>query len=307
MKILITGGLGFIGRKLSVFFLQKGHCVATIGLRSNPPLIDHKKFRYISADTTRPGDWQQEIALADVVVNLAGKSLFHRWTEQHKQQMRDSRILTTRHLVEALPEERNITLISTSAVGYYGDGKDRILSEEAPAGEDFLAGLSLDWESEARQAEKKKNARVVIPRFGIVLDADGGAMDMMIMAFRWFLGGKLGDGEQWFPWIHMTDLVHAYGFLLENPQIRGAINFCAPYPVQNKELTQTLAGVLKRPAFMPAPAFMIKLVLGELGKMLLNSQRVVPQRLLDYGYEFEFPSFDRAVAEIVQRRDDAIG
>jgi len=301
MNIVITGGLGFVGRKLSNFFLKQNHRVIATGSRPNPMLIEHENFRYISANTTQPGIWQQEIRLADVVINLAGKSLFSPWTKKHKAQMRNSRILTTRHVVNALPEGKNITFISTSAVGYYGDGKNQILSEENRPGEDFLAKLSLDWESEARQAESKKGIRLVIPRFGIVLDADGGAMNIMIKAFRWFLGGELGNGEQWFPWIHMTDLLFAYGFIVDNPQIRGPINFCAPHPVQNKELTQTLAKALKRPSFLIVPAFMIKLVLRELGQALLNSQRVVPQRLLDHGFKFRFPNLDQAVSEIIER------
>jgi len=303
MKILITGGLGFIGRKLTEYFLKNGHRVMATGTRSTPRLIDHDDFHYISADTTQPGDWQVEIRSADVVVNLAGRSLFHRWTEKHKKQMRDSRILTTRNVVDALPEDRDLTLISTSAVGYYGNGDNRIFTEEAPAGDDFLARLSLDWEAEAQRAAVKKNVRVVVPRFGIVLDAGGGAMDMMIKAFNWFAGGKLGSGEQWFPWIHMADLVGAYGFFVENTSVRGPINLCSPHPVKNKELTRILARALKRPALMPAPSFMMKLAMGELSQALLNSQRVIPRRLMEYGYVFRYSELEQAIDEIIERRE----
>lgn len=307
MNIFITGGLGFIGRKLSAYFLENGHRVVATGLRENPPLIHHESFRYISADTSRRGDWQREVASADVVVNLAGKTLFHRWTKRYKKEMYDSRILTTRHVVEALSSEKDTILISTSAVGYYGDGKDQELTEEAHPGDDFLAHLSVDWESEALKAVKKKNVRIALPRFGIVLDADGGAMGSMISAFSWLVGGKLGSGEQWFPWIHITDLIRAYGFLLDNPDFRGPFNLCSPHPIKNRELTRLLAQVLDKPAVMPAPRFMMKLVMGEMSDALLNSLRVIPKRLLDHGYEFRYPRLHPALSEIIERQKEGPG
>lgn len=300
MNYFITGGLGFVGRHLSNFLLQKGDRVTAVGLSKNPDLIDHPDFRYISADTTRPGDWQNELDDQHVVVNLAGKSIFKRWTDEYKQQIYESRILTTRNLVSALPSGSQIVFCSTSAVGYYGSRGDEVLREDTSPGHDFLAQVGIDWEQEALQAQAK-DARVVLTRFGIVLDRDGGAMEKMIPAFRLCLGGPLGNGEQWFPWIHMHDLLSAYQFVIEHPEASGAINFCAPRPVRNKELTAKLGSALKRPAFMPAPAFMIKLLFGEFGESLLNSQRAVPHKLENLGFIFKYADMDSALDEIVQR------
>jgi hypothetical protein len=300
MKIFITGGLGFVGRYLSKALLENGHRVTAVGRTPDPQGIDHPAFRYIAADTTLAGDWQAEVPDHEAVVNLAGKSIFTPWTNKAKEEIYDSRILTTRNLVAALPEGRETILCSTSAVGYYGDSGEDVLTEAAPSGDDFLAEVGRDWEAEALAAGKK-GARVVLPRFGIVLDRDGGAMAKMIPAFRMFVGGPLGSGRQWFPWIHMADLVAALRFLIETPALRGPFNCTAPEPVRNKDLAKTLGRKLHRPACMPAPAFMVKLVLGEFGEVLLGSQRAVPQKLTDAGFTFQYPDLESALEEIVGR------
>jgi uncharacterized protein (TIGR01777 family) len=299
MNYFITGGLGFVGRHLSNFLLERGNRVTAVGLSKNPESIDHPDFRYISADLAREGSWQQELGDQDVIVNLAGKSIFKRWTDKYKQQIYDSRILATRNLVDALPSGSQTVFCSTSAVGYYGSRGDELLTEKAPPGDDFLARVGKDWEREALEAQAK-GVRVVLTRFGIVLDKDGGAMAKMIPAFRCFLGGPLGNGEQWFPWIHMHDLLSAYQFVVEHPDAGGAVNFCAPQPVRNKELASKLGDALNRPAFMPAPAFMIKLLLGEFGESLLNSQRAVPDKLENLGFQFKYADMNSALREIVQ-------
>jgi hypothetical protein len=277
--------------------------VTAVGLSPSPNLIKHSNFRYIAADTTRAGAWQDELRGQQVIVNLAGKSIFKRWTEDYKKQIYDSRILTTRNLVDALPEDPRIIFCSTSAVGVYGSRGDDVLTEESSPGVDFLAKVGKDWEWEALQAQNK-GVRVVTTRFGIVLDRDGGAMRKMIPAFRIFLGGPLGNGRQWFPWIHMHDLVYAYRFLVSKQQISGPVNFCAPQPVRNRELVAVLGEALNRPAFLPAPAFLIKLLLGEFGRSLLNSQRVVPEKLEKSGYRFTYPDIKTAVHEIVNPRQN---
>ncbi len=306
MNYFITGGLGFVGRHLANFLLRDGNRVTAIGLNPNPNLIDHGDFHYIPADTTKPGDWQDELRDQQVIVNLAGKSIFKRWTEDYKQQIYDSRILTTRNLVDALPEDPQIIFCSTSAVGFYGSQGDNVLTEESPPGEDFLAKVGKDWEWEALQA-LNKGARVVVARFGIVLDRDGGAMSKMIPAFRCYVGGSLGTGRQWFPWIHMHDLLYAYKFVIAKQQISGPVNFCAPQPIRNRELAEKLGAALNRPTFMPAPAFLIKLLLGEFGRSLLSSQRVVPEKLNKFGYKFTYPDIKSAVDEIVNRRQSSSG
>lgn len=299
MHVLITGGLGFVGRHLSRLLLEKGHRVTALGLRSHPPLIPHPEFDYLSADTTRPGSWQDALRGADAVVNLAGKTIFRPWTGRHKEDIYDSRILTTRNLVAALAQDRPVTLVSTSAVGYYGDRGDDLLTEEAPAGNNFLARVGRHWEAEALKA-REKGSRVVISRFGIPLGPDGGALEKMIPAFRSYLGGPLGDGKQWFSWIHIADLTAALAFVLENERAEGPLNFTAPNPVRNREFVRELGRLLNRPALMPAPAFMIRMVLGELGQTLLASQRAIPEKLLAAGFAFRFPAIREALYDLVR-------
>lgn len=296
MKIFITGGTGFVGSYLSSRLLDQGHHVFATARSSSQKQIDHKNFTYISADTTKPGNWQEHANDCDIAFNLAGKSIFSLWTPKTKQQIHDSRILTTRNLVEALPE--NASLISTSAVGFYGHRGDDILTESASAGNDFLSQVGIDWENEAMEAEKKK-IRVAITRFGIVLGKNGGAMEKMIPAFKSFLGGPLGDGKQWFPWIHVDDIVLAGIFIMEHPEASGVFNFTAPKPVRNAEFARSLGNILNRPAVMPAPAFLIRLVAGEFGETLLSSCRAVPEKLLKIGYEFKYPDLIEALKDIV--------
>jgi uncharacterized protein len=300
MNYFITGGLGFVGSHLTRYLLSQGHAVTAVGRRPDPPRPDAPRFRYISADTTQSGAWQEALRGHEVVINLAGKSIYTRWSSKAKNEILQSRILTTRRLVEALPADADITFCSTSAVGYYGDRGEDVLTEDSPPGDDFLARVGQDWEQEALVAQGK-GARVVLTRFGIVLEKDGGAIPLMRKAFRSALGGNLGSGRQWFPWIHMRDLMAAFQFVIATPDISGPVNFCAPEPVRNQTLTQVLAGKLSRPAFMPAPAMMIRMVLGEFGQTLLNSQRAVPQKLLQHGFTFTYPHLEDALEEILSK------
>jgi uncharacterized protein len=296
MKVFITGGTGFVGSQLSNHLLQQGHHVTSVARSSNQNRIHHHNFTYISADTTKPGKWQEHVQDCEIAFNLAGKSIFTIWTPNAKKQMYDSRILTTRHLVDAL--SANATLISTSAVGYYGERGDDILTEDAPPGNDFLSNLSKDWESEAFEA-MKKGIRVAITRFGIVLGKNGGAMEKMIPAFKAFLGGSLGDGKQWFSWIHIDDIVHASMFIMEHTEVEGIFNFTSPEPIRNIEFAKSLGSVLNRPVIMRAPAFLIQLFAGEFGETLLSSCRAVPEKLIKDGYEFKYPGVHDALKDIV--------
>ncbi len=298
MKYFITGGIGFVGKHLCRNLLQKGHQVTAVGLGEHQKTFDDDHFQYLSADTREAGPWQDAVSEADAVINLAGKTIFQRWTKSYKDLIYESRILTTRNVVDALPENKGGVLISTSAVGYYGDRGDEILSEDASAGDDFLATLGKDWEKAACQA-KDKGIRVVTPRFGIILGKDGGAMAKMLPAFRWFVGGPLGDGMQWFPWVHMDDVVSAIIHAVEQKDLEGPVNLCSPTPVRNRDLAKALGSVLGRPSFMPAPGFMIRLVMGELGGVLLSSQRALPQRLLSSGFRFQYPDLNAALRQII--------
>lgn len=298
MKIFIVGGTGFVGTHLCSFFLQQGHAVTALGTRPQKQEPKDRRLRYLAADTTRPGAWQQEIAASDAVVNLAGKTIFKRWNEDYKQQIYDSRVLTTRNIVDAMPAGSPCVLCSTSAVGYYGDRADEILAETAPAGQGFMADIARAWEREALRAAEK-GVRVALMRFGIVLGQDGGALAQMLPAFRMFVGGPLGSGRQWFPWIHVQDLMRAVQFLVETSDLGGPFNLCAPNPVRNRELAATLGRVLGRPALLPAPRALLRLMLGEVAAVLVESQRAVPKNLADSGFSFRFPALQPALQHIV--------
>jgi hypothetical protein len=294
MKILVAGASGFVGTHLCRFLLNANHNV--IGLARSEPnnRIAHQNYRFIAADTTRPGPWQERLTEVDAVINLAGRSIFGRWTEAVKSDIRESRIMTTRNVVLGLPQGKAAVLISASGVGYYGSRGDEVLTEEAPAGDDFLARLSIDWEREALAA-RVKGARVVVTRLGVVLGRGGGAMAQMLPAFKAFVGGPIGDGRQWFPWIHLHDLTAAMLFLIEHRALSGPVNLCAPHPVPNRTLAAAIGKSLNRPAFMRAPAFMIRMALGEFADVLLASQRAVPHKLLENHFTFDYPEIEAAV------------
>jgi len=297
MIVLITGAQGFVGTALVESFLANGHQVVAVG-RSAQPSRSHENYSFLSADTTEAGDWLRALQNVDAVINLAGKSIFARWSEKTKKQIYESRILTTRHLVEHLPRQKQLTLLSASGVGFYGDRGADELNENEPAGTDFMAEMSVDWEKEALEAARK-GIRVVCMRFGIILGPQGGALATMIPIFKRFAGGRLGSGRQWFSWLHIEDLAAAVQFLLQHPGISGPVNFCSPNPVTNSELTRTLASVLGRPAVLPAPAFMMRLALGEFAKVLLGSQRALPGRLSSAGFGFRYPHLRGALEAAV--------
>ena len=299
MNIIITGGSGFVGTQLSDILLRGGHRVTALGRSADQRRISHVNYKYVSADTTRSGKWQMEFEDADAVVNLAGATIFKRWTSSYKKQIYDSRILTTRNVVSALPRDKSITLCSASGAGYYGNRGDDLLKEDEIPGDDFLAGVSVDWEKEASKAGDQ-GARVAVMRFGVILGKNGGAMAKMIPAFKFFVGGSMGSGNQWFPWMHLDDLTAAIQFILEDDRLEGPVNFCAPHPTRYRDMARTLGEVLNRPAVMPAPAFMIRLVMGEFGNVLLASQRTIPDKLSRHGFSFEYPDIKDAIRAVVE-------
>jgi uncharacterized protein (TIGR01777 family) len=300
MKILITGGTGFVGTQLTSRLIKDNHEVTILtrslrGAKSPSPGIS-----YLEGDPTREGPWQEAIKNHDAVINLAGASIFSKWTEEHKKAIRESRLNTTRNIVEGIPShpERSFTLFSTSAVGYYGFCGDEELVEDSPPGNDFLARIANEWEEEALKA-RDKGIRVVITRFGIVMGEKGGALSQMIPLFKKYIGGPIGSGKQWFSWVHIKDLAEAFTFLLKHPEISGPMNICSPNPVRNKDLAKALGKVLHRPSFMPAPGLMVKWVLGEFGSVILEGQRVIPKRLIENGFVFKYPDIEKALQGIV--------
>ena len=295
LKIFITGGTGFVGKTLASALIRSGKEVTILTRSGKGELAG---VTWVEGDPTKRGGWQERVKGHDLVINLAGASIFSRWTEETKKTLRESRMLTTRHIVEAMEGGKGKSLFSTSAVGYYGFHGDEDLTEDSPPGGDFLALLARDWEAEAGEAEKK-GCRVVIARFGIVLGEKGGALGQMVPLFKKFVGGPLGSGKQWFSWVHIEDLTRAFLFLLDHPDISGPVNFTAPNPVRNKELAQSLGKILGRPAFLPAPRFMLRLILGEFGSILLEGQRVLPQKLLKAGFQFQYPEIDGALRQVI--------
>lgn len=298
MNVIILGGTGFIGTYLAQNFLKKGCSVISIGTRIYQNTIDHPEFDYISADTSRSGKWQDVISQADVVINLAGKSIFKRWNNNYRKQIYDSRILTTRHLVTALSTAKPLVLFSASAAGYYGNRGEDVVAENDPPSDDFLGQVCHEWEHEALLAEKDGH-RVVCMRFGVVFGRSGGAFQQMVSVFKRFAGGPIGNGQQWFPWIHIEDVASAIHHILEQKRLQGPFNFCSPYPLRNRAVAKAFGHLLNRPAGLTVPSFMLRLVLGEFAEMLLAGQRAVPDRLIKNGFVFRFPNLDRALVDLV--------
>ncbi len=307
MKILVTGGTGFVGTQLTSRLLKEGHEITILTRLRKEIGSKTPSVLYLRADPTQKGDWQSSINEYEVIINLAGASIFSTWTEETKRAIRESRIFTTRNLVEGIDPERakSMTLFSTSAVGYYGFHGDEELTENSPPGNDFLARMAVEWEAEALKA-REKGCRVVITRFGIVLGKGNGALSQMVPLFRKFIGGPIGSGQQWFSWVHMEDLTEAFLFLMRRPEISGPVNLCSPNPVRNKDFARALGNALKRPAFLPVPGFMIKLVLGEFGSVILEGQRVIPKRLLESEFVFNYPHVGKALENIVAPRGNSI-
>jgi uncharacterized protein (TIGR01777 family) len=302
MRVFITGGTGFVGKTVARAFLEEGHEVTV--LTRSAPEGKHAVggVAYLEGDPRVRGSWQEAVASQDGVINLAGTSIFCRWTRANKRAIRESRIETTKNLVEALAARRGqeTVLISASGTGYYGSRSEEGLGEGVPQGNDFLATLSQDWEKEARRAEQH-GARVVLCRLGVVFGKGGGALQKMAPAFRLGMGSPLGQGNQWFSWIHETDLAGIFLFLFGRRDVDGPVNCTAPHPVRNRDMTRALAKALRRPTFLPAvPGPLVKLTLGELAQVFLEGQCAVPARLTDLAFVFQFPTFEEALTDLLR-------
>ena len=299
MNITITGGSGMIGRRLMKNLLAAGHSLHVLSRHKGTNLPPGVK---ISAwDATRGAPPEESLRDAAAVINLAGEPVAQRWSADTKARIRESRVAGTRNLVEAMGKmaRRPEVLVNASAVGYYGSRGDEVLDESAAPAGDYLAEVCAAWEKEAQAAEAL-GVRVVRERIGLVLDARGGALQRMLPPFKMGVGGKLGSGKHWMSWIHVEDLAGLMRFAVENAAVRGAMNGVAPNPVTNADFTKALAGAVKRPAIFPMPEFMLKVIFGEMGSILLASQRVVPKAAQAAGFQFRFPGLEAALADVVR-------
>ena len=296
MTVVLAGGSGFLGSKLRAQLERDGHRVVNLTRSPRPD---------------RPGDvpWQPDgsagqlaphLEGADAIVNLAGENIAGTfWSEARKAQLRNSRLLATRTIVRAISacERPPKALVTGSAVGYYGAHGDETVTERTPPGSGFLAQLCVDWEQEARAVDSAQT-RLVIVRTGLVLGADGGALKKMILPFKLGLGATLGSGDQYMPWIHVDDWVSMIGWLISADRAMGAFNASAPTPVTNRDFTRTLGRVLRRPAVFHAPAFVLKIGLGELANMLLTGQRVLPAAAEELGFRFGYRELEPALRSL---------
>ncbi len=301
MRVAITGATGFIGAGLR-------HALADAGIdyvvvtRNRDKAKEHcpKAAGVIEWDPPASGPEPEAFNGLDGIFHIAGSTIAQRWTSKTKQTIRDSRVASTRLLVESirkcsLPPK---TLISASAIGYYGPSDDTPLNESAPAGSDFLARLCRDWEAESARA-RESGIRVVNPRTGIVLGRGGGALAQMLTPFRMGVGGPIGNGRQWMSWIHLTDVVGIMLQALTDEGLSGPVNTTAPTPVTNAEFAKTLGRVLRRPAVLPTPVFALKIIFGEFADVLATGQRVIPEKAVDAGYGFRYPALEQALADAV--------
>ena len=302
MKILIAGSSGLVGTTLVPALTKAGHTVCRL-VRPGTVARSQSNGGFQVAWNPATGELGGAAVGADAVVNLAGASIAgKRWTAERKAELRASRIDTTRALVTALAKmnARPRVLVSASATGFYGNRGDEVLTEESQSGTDFVSAMAKEWETEALKAEAI-GIRVVLARFGIVLAREGGALPKMMFPFRLFAGGKIGTGQQWMSWIAAEDAIEILRFTLENGEVRGPINLISPQPVRNAEFTKTLASVMHRPAFFAAPAFALRLALGEMADaLLLSSQRVLPKKLESLGYRLLHSDLRSALEAILK-------
>lgn len=297
MKILITGASGLVGTELQKSFAEKGYEML-LASRSEPRDDKHIQWS-IEEGFAEP----ERLEGIDAVVHLAGENVSGglRWSDEKKKAIRDSRVLGTRNVVDAISKlkDKPKVFVASSAIGFYGERGDEEVTESSAAGDNFLADVSKAWESESRRAEDA-GIRTVLLRTGIVLSKDGGALGTMLTPFKLGVGGVVGSGKQWMSWISMEDEIAIINFVIENENIRGAVNAVSPNPVTNQEFTKTLGEVLYRPTFFPLPEFAVSMVFGEMGDaLLLASTKVMPKRLTDAGFEFKQPELKGAIAKAV--------
>ncbi|MCI0488531.1 MAG: TIGR01777 family oxidoreductase [Blastocatellia bacterium] len=303
MKILIAGATGLIGARVCLMLASEGHRIVALS-RSPKKAID------LAADETHK--WEPEagpppiesLKEVDAIIHLAGEPVVaRRWGDAQKKRIRDSRVISTRNLVEGISsiEPRPSVFVCASAVGFYGDRGDERLDEGLPSGQGFLSDVCREWEAEAARAAEA-SIRTVQVRTGVVLSTEGGALKRMLPAFKSGIAGRLGDGRQWFPWIHLADIAGIFRHAILTPSLEGPVNGVAPGIVTNAGFTGELARALHRPAFLPVPAFALRLLMGEMADVLLASQRAMPKAALESGYSFEYPNLTPALENLLAEK-----
>ena len=299
MKIVLTGATGMIGSLLTERLSKSQHALVLLSRR--PPVeISVAKKQWLAWQPGASGEWERAIDGADAVINLAGEPIAgKRWTPKQKEILRSSRVDGTKALVDAIAKAqvKPKLMISGSAVGYYGPHGDEALNEDSKPGDDFLARLCVDWEAQAQKAESL-GVRVCLLRTGIVLAKGEGALKKMVPPFKMFIGGPLGSGRQWMPWIHVEDEVGLIQFLIDNENARGAFTGTAPNPVTMGEFSKTLGGVLNRPSWARVPPSVLALMVGEMAEMLLNGQRAIPEAAIKLGFKFKYPNLKLALESL---------
>jgi uncharacterized protein (TIGR01777 family) len=299
MRVIVAGGTGFLGRPLVVGLLAAGHEVTTLTRAARGQSAGREVEWHPNGAA---GAWVSEFEGADAVINLAGEPLADaRWTAARKQRLIDSRLTATRSIVGAIERARRrpSLLISASGVGYYGPRGSEIVTESEPAGRDFLATLARDWEAAANAAQRF-DVRVVLLRTGMVLERDGGALPRLLTPFRLGVGGPLGTGAQYWPWIHREDWIAIVHWLLTHPEISGPVNLTAPTPETNAAFSKALAAALRRPCLFRVPSAAMRLALGEMADVVLTGQRAVPSAMTAHGFAFAFTHLPDALASILQ-------
>lgn len=304
-RIIIAGATGLIGKRIIYLLLNKGYsvCILTRNIESAMRRFNDTSIDFINWDYSMPSDNLIEyIENSFAVINFAGASIGgKRWNESYKRVLYDSRIVTTRKIAEAISKCKNKPecLINSSAIGYYGTTRTEVLDEDSKPGDDFLSKLCFDWEKEAYSMEKH-GLRVITLRIGIVLDKCEGALQKFLLTFKLFIGGHQGSGKQWISWIHIDDLVNLIFFVLENKEIKGAINCTSPNSVSNKQFCKTLGKVLNRPSIFPVPGFVLKIAIGEFAKYLIKGRKVIPFRATKNGFQFRYDNLENALTNLLK-------
>jgi uncharacterized protein len=304
MNILISGGTGFIGRSLCIKLLDKKHEVIVLTRnKKKAELIFGREVNLVDYSEINVSHFENvKHFKTDCIINLSGETIGnHRWDKKTKEKIISSRVNSTKALVEFIknqtPEDRPKVFINASAIGYYGSKQDEELKENTSSGNDFLSDVCRQWEAEALKAEAL-GVRVVTVRTGVVLGLEG-ALKKMLLPFRFFVGGPLGNGRQWMSWIHIKDLVNVYYYALTNDKIKGAVNATSPNQTTMNDFSKTLGKVMHRPSLFRVPAFVLRLIFGEMADVLLGSQKVIPEKLIKSGFEFEFPVLEDALKDII--------